>query len=137
MEINIDFTGTGGGFRKFCAGETDISNASRPTQPKEMEACRNAGVPYLELPIAFDALTVVVNPQNTWAKDITLAELQKMWTPASQGKLTSWQQIRPSWPAKPLNLFGPGKDSGTFDYFTAAVVGQAKASRSDYTSRRR
>lgn len=134
IKIKVDFTGTGGGFRKFCAGETDISNASRPIQPKEMEACRNAGVPYIELPIAFDALTVVVNPQNTWAKDITLAELQKMWTPASQGRLTRWQQIRPSWPDKPLNLFGPGKDSGTFDYFTEAVVGQAKASRSDYTA---
>lgn len=134
VEIKIDFAGTSGGFRKFCAGETDISNASRPIQPIEMEACKKAGVPYIELPIAFDALTVVVNPQNTWAKDITLPELQKMWAPASEGKLMTWQQIRPSWPDKPLNLFGAGKDSGTFDYFTEAVVGEAKASRQDYTA---
>ncbi|UNU23242.1 PstS family phosphate ABC transporter substrate-binding protein [Microcoleus vaginatus] len=132
--ITVEFSGTGGGFRKFCAGETDISNASRPIRPGEMEACNKAGIRYYELPVAFDALTVVVNPKNSWAKDITVAELKKLWEPAAQGKITRWNQIRPSWPNQPITLYGAGKDSGTFDYFTEATVGTAKASRTDYTN---
>lgn len=132
VQVKVDFSGTGGGFEKFCAGKTDINNASRPILEKEMAACKRAGVAYIELPVAFDALTVAANPKNGWAKDITMAELQKIWEPAAEGKITTWQQIRPSWPNRPLKLFGPGKDSGTFDYFTAVTMGQDGASRSDY-----
>lgn len=133
-KITVEFSGTGGGFKKFCAGETDISNASRPIRPEEMAACNQAGIRYYELPIGFDALTVVVHPQNTWATDITIAELKKLWEPAAQGKITRWNQIRANWPNRPIVLYGAGKDSGTFDYFTEAVVGTAKASRTDYTA---
>ncbi|MEG4508025.1 PstS family phosphate ABC transporter substrate-binding protein [Microcoleus sp. F6_B4] len=132
--ITVEFSGTGGGFKKFCAGETDISNASRPISPGEMEACNKAGIRYYELPIAFDALTVVVNSKNDWIKDITVEELKKILEPAAQGKITRWNQIRPNWPNRPLTLYGAGKDSGTFDYFTEATVGTAKASRTDYTA---
>ena len=134
IEVQVGVSGTGGGFKKFCAGEIDISNASRPIQTEEMEACNKGGVRYIELPIAFDALTVVVNPKNSWAKDITLAELKKMWSPAAALKITRWNQIRANWPDQPLNLYGAGRNSGTFDYFTEAVVGKAKASRNDYTA---
>jgi phosphate transport system substrate-binding protein len=134
VSITVEFSGTGGGFKKFCAGETDISNASRPIRPEEMEACNKAGIRYYELPIAFDALTVVVNSKNNWAKDITIAELKKLWEPAAQGKITKWNQIRPDWPNQPITLYGAGKDSGTFDYFTEATVGEAKSSRTDYTA---
>lgn len=134
VQVTVNFSGTRGGFEKFCAGETDISNASRPIVTKEMAACKEAGVPYMELPIAFDALTVVVHPQNSWAKDITIAELQKVWEPSAEGKITRWNQIRSDWPDRPLTLYGPGKDSGTFDYFTEAVTDKARASRNDYTA---
>ena len=134
VQVAVGFSGTSGGFKKFCAGETQINNASRPIQPQEMKACKQAGVPYIELPVAFDALTVVVNPQNNWAKDITIVELRKIWEPAAQGKIARWNQVRASWPNRPLTLYGPGKDSGTFDYFTEAVTGQVDASRSDYTA---
>ena len=134
VTIEIDFSGTGGGFDKFCRGETDISNASRPIQLDEMEACDRAEVRYIELPVAFDALTVVVNPQNNWLASITLEELAKIWSPAAERKITRWNQIRASFPDQPLNLYGPGIDSGTFDYFTEAIVGEAGASRTDYTA---
>jgi phosphate transport system substrate-binding protein len=98
-----------------------------------MEACRAAGVKYYELPVAYDALTVVVHPQNSWIKQLTIAELKKMWEPAAQGKITRWNQVNPKWPNEPLVLFGPGSDSGTFDYFTEAIVGKAKSSRGDFT----
>jgi phosphate transport system substrate-binding protein len=133
-QVTVNFSGTSGGFEKFCAGETDISNASRPILKEEMEICNKNGVRYIELPVAFDALTIAINPQNTWAKDITINELKKIWEPAAQGKITKWNQVRPSWPDKPLNLYGAGEKSGTFDYFTEAVVGQARASRKDYTA---
>ncbi|MDX2099425.1 MAG: PstS family phosphate ABC transporter substrate-binding protein [Leptolyngbyaceae cyanobacterium bins.59] len=133
-KVDVAFSGTGGGFKKFCAGETDINNASRPISEQEMAACKQAGVTYIELPIAFDALTLVIHPKNTWAKDITVEELKKIWEPAAEGKITTWQQVRAEWPDRPLKLFGPGKESGTFDYFTEAIVGKAKASRSDYTA---
>ncbi|NET07547.1 MAG: PstS family phosphate ABC transporter substrate-binding protein [Symploca sp. SIO2B6] len=131
-QVTVDFSGTGGGFEKFCAGETDINDASRPIQLDEMEKCKAEGVAYIELPVAFDALSVVVNSQNNWASDITLAELKKIWEPQAQGKITNWNQVRASWPDKPLNLYGPGTDSGTYDYFTEAIVGKAGASRSDF-----
>jgi phosphate transport system substrate-binding protein len=133
VNVTVDVSGTSGGFRKFCEGITDISNASRPILQEEMAICRRSNIGYIELPIAFDALTVAVNPQNNWAKDITVAELKKIWEPAAQGKITKWNQVRASWPNRPLKLFGAGKDSGTFDYFTEATVGQARASRNDYT----
>jgi phosphate transport system substrate-binding protein len=133
VRVTVGISGTGGGFKKFCRGETDIQDASRPILAAEMEACRAAGIKYYELPIAYDALTVTVNPQNTWLTQVTVAELKKMWEPAAQGKIKSWNQVNPKWPNEPLALFGPGSDSGTFDYFTEAIVGKAKSSRGDYT----
>jgi phosphate transport system substrate-binding protein len=134
IKVTVGISGTGGGFKKFCRGETDISNASRPITRKEMEDCKAAGVTYLEMPIAYDALTVVINPKNTWAKTMTVAELKKMWEPAAQGKVKNWNQINPAFPNAPLKLFGAGADSGTFEYFTEAIVGKSKASRGDFTA---
>ncbi len=132
--IAVAFSGTGGGFKKFCRGETDISDASRPITLKEMKACRDGNVAFMELPIAFDALTIVVHPQNTWAKDITTAELKKVWEAGAQGKVMRWSQVRPGWPDRPLKLYGPGRDSGTYDYFVEAVLGDKAQSRSDYVA---
>jgi len=134
VRVTVGISGSGGGFKKFCRGETDISDASRPILAEEMEACRKNGIQYVELPVAFDALTVVINPRNTWAKTMSVAELKKIWEPGAQDKVTRWNQVRPDWPDAPLRLFGPGADSGTFDYFTEAIVGKAKASRGDYTA---
>ncbi|MGH8740875.1 MAG: PstS family phosphate ABC transporter substrate-binding protein, partial [Burkholderiales bacterium] len=134
MQVTVGISGTGGGFKKFCRGETDISNASRPILKKEMDDCRAAGIEYFELPVAFDALTVVINPKNAFIKQLTIAEMKKMWEPAAQGKLTTWKQVNPAWPDQPMKLFGPGADSGTFDYFTEAVVGKSKSSRGDFTA---
>jgi phosphate transport system substrate-binding protein len=133
VRVTVGISGTGGGFKKFCRGETDVQDASRPILVAEMEACRAAGIKYYELPIAYDALTVAVNPKNDWLKQITVEELKKMWEPAAQGKIKTWNQVNPKWPAQALVLFGAGSDSGTFDYFTEAVVGKAKSSRGDYT----
>ena len=130
--VTVGISGTGGGFKRFCRGETDISNASRPILSNEMASCAEAGVKYFELPIAYDALTVVVNKDNDFVDHLTVAELKKMWEPDAQGKVTSWQQIRDSFPDVPLKLAGPGADSGTFDYFTEAVMGKAKSQRGDY-----
>lgn len=132
IRVTVGISGTGGGFKKFCRGETDISNASRPILAKEMEECKKNNIQYIELPVAYDALTVVVNPQNTWAKSLTVAELKKVWEPNS--KINNWNQIRSEFPNLPLKLFGAGADSGTFDYFTEAINGKAKASRKDYTA---
>ncbi|PSB30465.1 PstS family phosphate ABC transporter substrate-binding protein [Chlorogloea sp. CCALA 695] len=134
VKVTVAVSGTGGGFKKFCAGETDISNASRPILTVEIKACNSSKVRYIELPIAYDALTLVVHPENTWAKSITTTELKKIWEPLAQGKITRWKQVRPDWPDQPLTLYGPGKESGTFDYFTEAIIGKAKASRSDYVA---
>jgi phosphate transport system substrate-binding protein len=134
IQVTVGISGTGGGFKKFCRGETDVSDASRPILKKEMELCAQNGIKYIELPVAFDAMTVVINPKNTWAEKITVAELKKMWEPGAQGKITRWNQINPAWPDAPLKLFGPGADSGTFDYFTEAIVGKAKSSRGDFTA---
>ena len=134
IKVTVGISGTGGGFKKFCRGETDISDASRPILKQEMDICKQAGIQYYELPIAFDALTVMVNPKNDWITSMTVADLKKIWEPSAQGKVTHWNQVRPSWPNAPLKLFGPGADSGTFDYFTEAIVGKAKASRGDFTA---
>jgi phosphate transport system substrate-binding protein len=136
VRVTVGMSGTGGGFKKFCRGETDMSNASRPISTEEMENCRKAGIKYIELPVAFDALTVVINPENDWVKGnaMTVADLRKMWEPAAQGRISSWKQVRAEWPAQKLMLFGPGADSGTFDYFTEAVNGKSKASRGDFTA---
>jgi phosphate transport system substrate-binding protein len=134
VRVTVGISGTGGGFKKFCRGEIDISDASRPILKEEMEACRQAGLQYYELPIAYDALTVAVSPKNDWVEAIAVEELKKMWEPAAQGTLTRWNQVRPEWPDLPLMLFGAGSDSGTFDYFTEAIVGKAKSSRGDYTA---
>jgi phosphate transport system substrate-binding protein len=134
VKVTVGISGTGGGFKKFCRGETDVSNASRPILKKEMDDCKAAGIEYFELPVAFDALTVVVNPKNAFIKQLTVAEMKKMWEPGAQGKVTKWNQVNPAWPDAPLKLFGPGADSGTFDYFTEAVVGKSKSSRGDFTA---
>jgi phosphate transport system substrate-binding protein len=132
MRVTVGISGTGGGFKKFCAGQTDISNASRPIKSSEADACKSAGITYIELPVAYDALTVVVHPSNP-ITNITPAELKKMWEPAAQGKIMKWNQVNSSWPDKALKLYGPGADSGTFDYFTEEINGKAQASRTDYT----
>jgi phosphate transport system substrate-binding protein len=134
IKVTVGVSGTGGGFKKFCRDETDISDASRPISASEMALCRAAGVEYFELPVAFDALTVVINPKNTWLKQATIPELKKMWEPAAQGKVLRWNQVNPAWPDQPMKLFGAGADSGTFDYFTEATVGKAKSSRGDFTA---
>jgi phosphate transport system substrate-binding protein len=132
--VTVGVSGTGGGFQKFCGGETDISDASRPIRPTEIEACKKAGVEYIELPVAYDGLAVVVNPSNAWASTITVEELKRLWAPEAQGRVTRWNQVRPSWPDREIRLFGAGVDSGTYDYFTEAIVGKEGASRGDFTS---
>ena len=134
IKVTVGISGTGGGFKKFCRGETDFSNASRPITAKEMEDCKAAGVEYIEMPVAYDALTVVINPKNTFLKQATVDELKKMWEPAAQGKALKWRDVNPAWPDAPMKLFGAGADSGTFEYFTEAIVGKAKSSRGDYTA---
>ncbi len=134
IKVTVGISGTGGGFKKFCRGESDISDASRPILEKEMADCKRAGIEYFELPVAFDALTVVVNPRNTFIRQLSIAELKKIWEPGAQGKVTRWNQVNAAWPDAPMKLFGPGADSGTFDYFTEAVVGKAKSSRGDFTA---
>jgi phosphate transport system substrate-binding protein len=134
MQVTVGVSGTGGGFKKFCENELDITGASRPIKASEAEACAAAGVEYVEVPIAIDALTVVVHPQNTWATSMTVEQLKMLWEPAAEGQITRWNQIDPSWPNTPISLYGPGTDSGTFDYFTEAIVGKSGDSRTDYTA---
>lgn len=131
IKVTVGESGTGGGFKKFCRGETDISDASRPISQKEIDACKEGGVQFIELPIAYDALTVVVNAKNDWVKQITVAELKKIWEPGS--KVKNWKEVNATYPDKAINLYGPGTASGTFDYFTEAINGKSKASRTDYT----
>ena len=131
VKVTVGESGTGGGFKKFCRGETDISNASRPISQKEMDTCKEAGIQFIELPVAFDALTVAVNDKNDWVKTLTVEELKKIWQPGSTVK--NWKQVNSAFPDKPLSLYGPGTASGTFDYFTEAINGKSKASRTDYT----
>ncbi len=133
-KITVGISGTGGGFKKFCHGETDISDASRPIKPSEVELCQQNGIQYIELPVAYDGLAVVVNPGNTWAGHFTTEELKKIWEPEAQGKITRWSQVRRGWPDREIHLFGAGVDSGTYDYFTEAIVKKEHASRGDFTS---
>lgn len=134
VRVTVGISGTGGGFKKFCAGETDISNASRPIKTSEMEECAKAGIEFIEIPVAFDALSVVVHPNNNWVECLTVEELNKIWAPESQGVVTNWSQVREGFPDRPLVLYGAGTDSGTFDYFTDAINGKEGASRGDYTA---
>jgi phosphate transport system substrate-binding protein len=134
IKVTVGISGTGGGFKKFCRGETDVSNGSRPILKEEMAECKKTGVEFYELPIAFDALTVAVSPKNTTLECITVAQLKKIWEPSAQGKVMKWKDVDDKWPDQPLKLYGAGSDSGTFDYFTEATVGKAKASRGDYTA---
>jgi phosphate transport system substrate-binding protein len=133
-KVTVGISGTGGGFKKFVRGETDVQNASRPIKEEEVKAAKEGGVEYLELPIAYDALTVVVNAKNDWIDSIKVSDLKKIWEPEAQGKITKWNQVRPEWPDKAIRLYGAGSDSGTFDYFTEAINGKSKASRGDYTA---
>jgi len=133
IKVTVGISGTGGGFKKFVRGETDISDASRPILQQEIDQAKANGIRYIELPVAFDALTVMVNPKNDWVDYLTVEELKKVWEPAAQGTVTNWNQVRSSFPDAPLKLFGAGSDSGTFDYFTEAINGKAKSSRGDYT----
>ncbi|MFN9807415.1 MAG: PstS family phosphate ABC transporter substrate-binding protein [Betaproteobacteria bacterium] len=134
VKVTVGISGTGGGFRKFCRGETDVQNASRPITKSEIAECQKNGVAYIEMPVAYDALSVVVNPKNAWLKEITVEDLKKIWEPSAQGKIMRWNQVNPAWPDRPIKLFGAGTDSGTFDYFTEAVNGKSKASRGDFTA---
>jgi phosphate transport system substrate-binding protein len=134
IRVTVGISGTGGGFKKFCRGEIDVADASRPILKKEIDDCKAAGIEYIELPVAYDALTVVINPKNDWVKSMTVAELKTIWEPGAQGKVTNWKQVNPAWPDRPLKLFGAGADSGTFDYFTEAINGKSKSSRGDFTA---
>jgi len=133
-KVTVGISGTGGGFQKFCRGETDISDASRPISATEVEACSKAGIQYIELPIAYDGIAIAVNPKNNAVDKITTAELKTLFAPEAQGKISKWSQVRKGWPDKEVHLFGAGVDSGTYDYFTEAINGKAKASRGDFTS---
>ena len=134
VKVTVGTSGTGGGFKKFVRGETDVSDASRPILKREIDLAGENGVEYVELPICFDALTVVVSKDNDWVDHLSIAELKTMWDKDSKGKVTRWSDIRPGWPQEKFVLFGPGTDSGTFDYFTEAVNGKSGRSRDDYTA---
>ncbi len=131
VQFKIGFSGTGGGFKKFCAGTVDITGASRLINRTESDQCNAQHIEYMELPVAFDSLSLVVNTKNTFVDCLNVNELRRMWEPAAEGKVSTWRQIRPNFPAQPLVLFSPGKDSGTFDYFTLAIVGTEGKSRGD------
>ncbi|MGF1518823.1 MAG: PstS family phosphate ABC transporter substrate-binding protein [Nodosilinea sp.] len=133
-QVTVGVSGTGGGFQKFCAGETDISNSSRPISDEEAALCAENDIEYIQLQVGIDALTVVVNQENTWAESMTVEQLATLWGPDAEGTITRWNQIDPSWPNEPIGLFGPGTDSGTFDYFTEEIVGEGGASRADFTA---
>ncbi|MEM8603606.1 MAG: PstS family phosphate ABC transporter substrate-binding protein [Cyanobacteria bacterium P01_F01_bin.86] len=134
VSVTVGVSGTGGGFRKFCAGETDISNASRPIKDSEVEACAAAGIEFIEVLVGTDALTVVVSNTNAFLSDISTEELSAIWAPEAEGAVTRWNQVNASWPNAPIRLFGPGTDSGTFDFFTEEINGEGGASRADYTA---
>jgi len=131
VRVTVGVSGTGGGFKKFLAGETDINDASRPIKQKEIDKAQKNGVQYIELPVAYDGLSVVVNKRNTWVDYLTVAELHKIWKPGSTVK--TWKDIRSNWPDQKIQLYGPGTDSGTFDYFTEVINGKSQVSRSDFT----
>jgi phosphate transport system substrate-binding protein len=133
VNVSVGTSGTGGGFAKFCAGETDISNASRPIKDEEAEICAAAGIEFTRIDVANDALTVVVNKENDWATCLTVEELNKIWAPEAEGKITNWSQVRAGFPDVELDLHAPGTDSGTFDYFTEVINGDGGASRTDFS----
>ncbi len=132
--VTVGVSGTGGGFKKLAAREVDVAGASRPIKPSEVEACCAGGVATVELPVAFDGIAIIVHPSNTWARSMTVAELRRLWAPEAQGVVRRWRDVRSDWPDREVHLFGAGVDSGTYDYFTRAVVGREHASRGDYTS---
>lgn len=133
VKVTVGLSGTGGGFKKFSRGEIDINDASRIIKSEEAEACKSNQIDFIELEVAYDGLAVVVNPQNTWVKEITVAELKKIWEPEAQGNIKYWNQIRPEWPKEEIHLYGAGVESGTYDYFTEVIVGKSHSSRGDYT----
>ena len=134
VKVTIGISGTGGGFKKFSRGETDISDASRPIKDKEKAACKENNIEYLSLTVAYDGMAVLINPGNDWVDYLTTAELKKMWEPEAQNKIMKWNQVRPEWPDREMHLFGPGVASGTFDYFTNVIVGESGKSRGDFTA---
>lgn len=134
VKVSVALSGTGGGFKKFARAETDINDASRPIKPAEDSMANANNVHYVELMVAYDGMAVIVNPQNTWCNDMTVAELKMLWAPEAQGKITRWNQVRPEWPNEEIHLFGPGVESGTYDYFTEAIVGKSHSSRGDFTA---
>lgn len=134
VKVSVALSGTGGGFKKFGRGETDINDASRPIKPAEDSLAKSHNVSYVELEVAFDGMAVVVNPKNDWCKDMTVAELKMLWEPEAQGKITKWNQIRKEWPDQEIHLFGAGVESGTYDYFTEVIVGKSHSSRGDFTA---
>jgi phosphate transport system substrate-binding protein len=134
VRVTVGISGTGGGFKKFCNSETDVSDASRPIKQKEVDMCSLEGVKYIELPVAIDGLTVMVNKSNDFVECMTIDELNKIWSPESEDVVTTWDQIRPEWPNEKMDLYAPGVDSGTFDYFTETVNGESQASRGDFTA---
>lgn len=134
VKVTVGVSGTGGGFKKFSRGETDINDASRPIKEQEAAVCKESNIKYVQLTVAFDGLAVLVNKENTWVDHFTVEELKKIWEPAAQGKITKWSQIRAGWPDETFNLYGPGVASGTYDYFTEVIVGESGSSRGDYTA---
>ena len=134
VRVTVGVSGTGGGFKKFCNSETQISDASRPIKASEVQLCADAGIEYIEIPVAIDGLTVIANKDNTWAQCMTIEELDQMWGPDAEGTVTKWNQIRPDWPDDEMDMYAPGVDSGTFDYFTDTVSGESGASRGDFTA---
>lgn len=134
VKVTVGVSGTGGGFNKFSRGETDINNASRPVKAQEAEDCKKNNIDFIELKVAFDGLVVVVNKENTWLNEISVEELKKIWEPGAQEKITRWKQVNPKWPDEEFHLYGPGIASGTYDYFTEAIVGKSGSSRGDYTA---
>jgi len=134
IKVTIGVSGTGGGFKKFSRGETDINDASRPIKEKEVKICKENNISYVELTVAYDGLAVLINKENDWVDYFTVEELEKIWKPSAQGTITTWNQIRPEWPNESFSLYGPGIASGTYDYFTEVIVGESGASRGDYTA---
>ncbi len=134
VRVTVGVSGTGGGFKKFSRGETDISDASRPIKDEEAATCKENGISYIELSVAYDGLAVIINPENDWLKSITVAELKKIWEPSAKGTIMNWNQIRPEWPNEKIELYGPGTASGTFDYFTEAIVGESGSCRADFNA---
>jgi phosphate transport system substrate-binding protein len=134
VRVTVGISGTGGGFEKFCNGETQVSDASRPIKASEVERCQQAGIDFIEIPVAIDGLTVMVNPQNDFVECITVEELHTIWAPEAEGTINHWNQVRPEWPNERIQIYGPGVDSGTFDYFTEVINGESQASRGDFTA---